>query len=91
MIGQTDRDLFYREYIRREAGAFRAPYPPELAFYNSIKSGDLNRTKEFLTPSIVDKQGLGTLSADPLQNLKYHLVITIAMIARYCIEGGMDL
>lgn len=91
MIGQTNRDLFYREYIRREAGAFRAPYPPELAFYNSIKSGDLNRTKEFLTPSIVDKQGLGTLSADPLQNLKYHLVITIAMIARYCIEGGMDL
>ncbi|NLW10492.1 MAG: AraC family transcriptional regulator [Clostridiaceae bacterium] len=87
----SDRELYYKEYLRRETGAFRAPYTPELAFYTAIKTGDINRTKELLTPSIVDKQGLGTLSAYPLQSLKYHLVITIAMIARYCIEGGMDL
>jgi len=87
----ADRELFYKEYVRRESSTFRAPYPPELAFYNAIKSGDVNRTRDFLTPSIVEIEGLGTLSDQPLQNLKYHLVITIAMIARYCIEGGMDL
>ncbi len=87
----SDRELFYKEYVRRESSAFRAPYPPELAFYNAIKSGDVNRTKDFLSPSIIEKKGLGLLSDHPLQNLKYHLIITIAMIARYCIEGGMDL
>lgn len=91
MTWGTDRELFYKEYVRRENGSFRAPYMPELEFYNAIKSGDVKRTQEFLTPSIVEKKGLGTLSYHPLQNLKYHLVITIAMIARYCIEGGMDL
>lgn len=86
----TDRELFYKEYVRRESSTFRAPYLPELAFYNAIKSGDVKRTREFLTPSIIEIEGLGKLSDQPLQNLKYHLVITIAMIARTCIEGGMD-
>lgn len=86
-----DRELFYKEYVRRESNTFRAPYQPELAFYNAIKSGDINRTEEFLTPSIIEIEGLGKLSDQPLQNLRYHLVITIAMIARTCIEGGMDL
>lgn len=87
----TDRELFYKEYIRREHNAFRASYPAELAFYTAIKTGDIRKTREFMSPSIIEKEGLGTLSENPLQNLKYHLVITIAMSARYCIEGGMDL
>ena len=87
----TDRELFYKEYVRREHGTFRASYPAELSFYTAIKTGDTNKVREYMTPSIIKKEGLGTLSDHPLQNLKYHLVITIAMSARYCIEGGMDL
>ena len=30
------------------------------------------------------------MSKDPLQNLKYHFTITTAMVARYCISGGMS-
>lgn len=87
----TDQELFYKEYVRRESSTFRAPYSPELAFYNTIKSGDVNRAREFLATSIIEIKGIGTLSDHPLQSLKYHLAITIAMIARSCIEGGMDL
>ena len=29
------------------------------------------------------------MSNDSLRNLKYHLVVTIAMITRFCINGGM--
>ena len=87
----TDRELFYKEYVRRESNAIRAPYPPELAFYNAIKSGDVKQAKRFLATSIIKTEGLGTLSDHPLQNLKYHLAITIAMMARSCMEGGMDL
>ncbi len=34
---------------------------------------------------------LGKLSEDKLRNLKYHLIITVAFITRYCIEGGMEM
>lgn len=37
-----------------------------------------------------NKKGLGILSDSPLQNLKYHFAITAALLARYCIEGGME-
>ena len=39
----------------------------------------------------MDKKGLGKLSDNALQNFKYHFVITTAIVARYCIKGGMEL
>ena len=36
------------------------------------------------------KSGFGKLSENPLQSIKYHFVVTAALIARYCIEGGME-
>lgn len=81
----------YREFVRREENMLRASYDPELEFYSVIRSGNVKRTSEFLKASFTKKQGLGILSLQPLQNYKYHLAITIALIARYCIEGGLEL
>lgn len=36
-----------------------------------------------------EKEGMGTLSTDKVQSLKYHFAISAALVARYCIEGGM--
>lgn len=88
---KIDREMFYKEFVRRESDDQRAPYDPELEFYSVIKSGDVERTRELCKESLLDKHGLGTLSDDYLQNIKYHFVITAALVARYCIEGGMDL
>ena len=33
---------------------------------------------------------MGILSKNPLTNLKYHFVITVALVTRYCIDGGME-
>ena len=33
---------------------------------------------------------MGILSKNSLTNLKYHFVITVALITRYCIDGGME-
>ena len=85
------REQFYKEFVQREENFLRAPYNPEIEFYNTIKTGDVKRTKELCKEQLVDKPGLGRLSDNPLQNLKYHFVITTAQVARYCIEGGMDL
>lgn len=85
------KEYVYQEYIRREENVLRAPYNPELEFYSVIKSGNIEKTKELCQTPFSCKEGLGELSDKPLQNLKYHFAITMAMLARYCIEGGLDI
>ncbi len=87
-----NKEFLYQAYIKREENILRAPYNPELEFYSVIKSGNLEKTKELLQGiTFCAKEGLGTLSENKLQNYKYHFCITIALIARYCIEGGLDI
>jgi AraC-like DNA-binding protein len=58
-----------------------------MAFYESVCSGNLETVKTLFTP--LGGEGFGKLSEDPIRNLKYHLVISIAMVTRFCINGGM--
>ena len=88
---QLKKELVYREFVQRENNLLRAPYNPEVSFYAAIKEGDVAKVKQLCQESLLDKEGLGTLSDHYLQNIKYHYVITTAIIARYCIEGGMEL
>lgn len=85
------QDYFYKEYVDREEMFLRAPYNPEIEFYSLIKAGDVKRVEELCQVALIDKPGLGKLSQSYLQNIKYHFVITTAIVARYCIEGGMEL
>ena len=85
------KELAYRAFIERENNILRAPYNPELEFYSTIKSGNVTKIRELCQERLLDKPGLGTLSEDPLQNIKYHFVITTAIVARYCNEGGMEI
>ncbi len=86
----TYKELCYREFILRENHAFHAPYNQEFDFYFSVKNGDISRVSQLCRDEFSNKKGLGKLSDDPLQNMKYHFVVTAALIARYCIEGGME-
>ena len=43
-----------------------------------------------ISPAIDLSEGMGKLSEDPLQNIRYHFVVTTAMITRYCVHGGME-
>ena len=65
----------------------RLAYERELEFYNAVKQGDLKKLKK--VP--LEDERLGILSKNPLRNLKYHLITTIALITRFCIEGGLPL
>ncbi len=85
------RELFYREFVQRENEILRAPYNPELEFYSAIKSGDIEKVRMLCKEQLIDKEGLGILSDNYLQHIKYHFVVTTALTARYCIEGGMEL
>lgn len=85
------KDLFYQEYLNRENDILHAPYNPELEFYSYVQAGNIEKIKALCSESLLEKEGLGILSDNYLQHIKYHFVITTALVARYCIEGGMEL
>lgn len=81
----------YRKFLQRETAVIHAPYLPEMDFYAAIRTGDVRRVKKLCTEEFHTKPGFGKLSRDKLRNLKYHFVITTAMVARSCITGGMPM
>ncbi len=84
----TRKALADHLFIKREIGFSHAPFEREIAFYESVCSGSLETVKTLFTP--LGGEGFGKLCENPLQNLKYHLVVSIAMITRFCINSGMS-
>jgi len=80
----------YKEFVMREDNISHAPYGPEFDFYAAVKLGDIEKVTKLSENAFADKVGLGQLSEDPLRNIRYHFIITVAMVARYCIERGME-
>ncbi len=88
-ITDTEKDLTKAAFKNREYMITHLPYEREMEFYQSVKTGNINEAKRLFKP--LGGSGYGMLSDDPLRNLKYHLVVTIAFITRYCMEGGMEM
>jgi len=65
-----------------------APIERELAFCKGVCSGNLETVKTLFTP--LGDDGFGKLCDDRLKDLRYHLVVTIALLTRYCISSGMS-
>lgn len=85
----TRKALSKHFFEKRENKFIYASFEREMTFYESVCSGNLEIVKTFFTP--LGGEGFGKLSDDFLQNLKYHLVISIAIITRFCINAGMTL
>lgn len=64
----------------------------EFLFYQSVANGDIDAVRKNCDAGrFVDGEGVGVLSCNPVTNLKYHFVITTAMVARMCRQSGMEL
>ena len=64
----------------------------ELLFYQQVASGDVDAIREnCLNHEFLNMAGVGQLSKSPLQNLKYHFVVSVALISRLCIDNGMEM
>lgn len=72
---------------QREDNFEHISFDREVAFYESICSGNVEKVKLLATP--LCSKGYGILSTDALRNLKYHFVISTALITRFCINSGM--
>ncbi len=65
-------------------------YSEEMAFCNAVANGDIDTIrKNCQARRFSNKKGVGILSKDPVQNLKYHFVITAAMLTRVCLKQGV--
>lgn len=85
------------EWLRFEAGddidemEHRQP-TEEFLFYRAVANGDVDAVRRNCEMGrFVESEGVGVLSRNPVTNLKYHFVITTAMITRLCRQNGMEL
>ncbi|MCH5192493.1 MAG: helix-turn-helix domain-containing protein [Oscillospiraceae bacterium] len=88
-MAQSEKELTYKAFMNREYEFRHSPFEKEFEFYDCVKSGDIEGVKRLMTP--LGGSGAGVLSEDAVRNLKYHFVITIAMMTRFCVEGGMEM
>lgn len=66
------------------------PLSEELIFLQAVADGNMALVQENISRQrFNDKSGLGILSADPLRNIRYHFVVTVALVSRCCINAGM--
>lgn len=87
----TNRDLNYRLYLQKTSGFTRSPFESEFERYKLIQMGDIERIKQQIEKSRQYYfEGKGKLSNDPIRNMKYHFIISVALISRICVEGGMS-
>ena len=64
----------------------------ELLFYRAVASGDIKTVKKNCERQrFTECDGVGVLSKNAVTNMKYHFVITTAMITRLCKQNGMEM
>ena len=82
---QLTEQLFYN----REYNISHPTYDTELEFYNMICDGETDRLKKMNLNNIFFDNERGVLSKNPVRNARYHLLVTVTMVTRFCIEKGM--
>ncbi len=87
-VSQVNKELTEALLEQSENDFFHAQYEKELKFYSSVKSGKVELIKENFYPLSQNKD-FGLLSDNPINNFRYHYIITVALVTRFCIEGGL--
>lgn len=78
------------EQERQENVQQHEPPETEFVFYNMVQQGDLDGVDQNLKSRQYRRIVEDTvLSSDMVQNFRYHCIIMLAMVTRFCIEGGM--
>lgn len=85
------KEWYNAEFIDSEKETLHRAPSIEYSFYNAVKTGDMDFViKNCKEDAFIHLEGTGVLSRNPLNNIKYHFVVTTAMVTRYCIDGGLE-
>lgn len=85
------KDWYRSEFVNQELIESHRVIEDEFTFYDAIATGDIEYVKKDCAEhTFTSPTGMGKLSENPLRNLRYHFVVTTAMITRYCVHAGME-
>lgn len=88
---ELSKEWYHTELTNSEYDMVHRSPTVEYSFYNAVKTGDMDSViRNCKEDAFIDLKGTGVLSRNPLTNIKYHFVVTTAMITRYCIDGGLE-
>lgn len=85
----SQKNVILQAFLQRENDFNHRAYNIEFEYYTLIADGKLDEVKAKFAS--FDTGGAGILSSNPVNNIRYHFIITAALVARYCIESGMEL
>lgn len=87
-----EKEWMMESFRQREATESHRPFEDEFSFYDAVKNGDLAFVQRNCENNdFAASAGMGVLSSNALQNIRYHFIITAALVTRFCVEGGMVL
>ena len=88
MLSEKRKVAILEQYVESEATS--TDYSGEMSFYSYVKQGQTKEVRERLRNDSFAMNTKKKLSADPIQSIRYHFVVTAGLLARFCIEGGME-
>ena len=92
MSKKSEKELIVRQFMQWEEELHHPAYDTELDFYEAVSDGKVMEQYSELHDGYgeVDNPSRGILSGNRVRNLRYHIIVTVAMISRFCIEKGME-
>lgn len=87
----VNKELNYRLYIQMQDEFVRTDLKSEFSKYDDIKNGDVDKVLKNIEE--IKKNyysGKGKLSDSLLRNNQYHFAIGTGIIARVCVDGGLE-
>lgn len=86
------QEWYLHELGNTEQERRHRPMSEEMAFWHAVSEGDLDAVRKNCEQrKFSDTEGVGVLSRDPVTNMKYHFVVTAAVVTRLCVESGMEM
>lgn len=89
-----NRELNMQLFLRREADQSHVEYIHEYGFYENIAAGNIENVQKILADpdnvQMYESPEYGRLSKDMLRNIRYHFVVSAALITRLCAERGLE-
>lgn len=89
-----NRELNRRLFQQREEERAHVEYRHEFGFYSNVTQGDIKAVEEILADpdraDMYESGEYGRLSKNPLMNMRYHFVVSTALITRLCAEKGLE-
>lgn len=89
-----NKELNSRLFLQREEQKNHVEYKHEYSFYDNVAEGDVVSVQKVLANPddirMYENPQYGQLSKDPLQNIRYHFVVSVALITRLCVENGLE-